>query len=198
LTHLRHDIGDRIAARVLALVAAEPPWRDPEVPPGCLDEIGALLSRAAPAVVNGPEFVFRLPNGLGFPHGATLVKSDTPEGEALLERLARGGMPQALLDAGFLSLGDFWWPWCVATDGDDIAAMAFTPRLCEASAEIGVYTFPAFRGRGLAAAVTAGWSSLPALAGRSLVYSTHVPNRSSQRVAARLGLHQLGGRIRIA
>ena len=43
--------------------------------------------------------------------------------------------------------------------GHEIAAMAFTPRLGETGAEIGDYTFPAFRSRGFAAAATAKTST---------------------------------------
>jgi hypothetical protein len=49
----------------------------------------------------------------------------------------------------------------------------------------------------LAAAVTAGWSRLDSLAGRDLFYSTSTANRSSQRVAERLGLPRLGARLAI-
>ena len=195
IIRIRHDVSEPVAARVQALADAAPPWSDPDTPPSCLDEIVSLLSRDAPVEVNGPEIVFRLPNGLNA--GATLVQSDTPEGEHLLARLTRDGLPKSLIHAGFLDLGEFWWPWCVAMQGEDIAAMAFTPRLGETGAEIGVFTFPAFRSRGYAAAVTAGWSSLPSLAGRALIYSTRLTNRSSRRVTERLGLHPIGARVRI-
>ena len=197
IVHLRHDVPEPLAAHLRALTAAAPPWSDPDAPPACLDEIVALLSRDAPVEVDGPEIVFRLPNSLDFESDATLVQSDTPAAERLLARLAHEGLPKSLVHAGFLSLDDFWWPWCVAMQGPDIAAMAFTPRLGETGAEIGVFTFPAYRSRGFAAAVTAGWSSLASLQGRDLIYSTRLTNRSSRRVAARLGLHAIGARVRI-
>jgi hypothetical protein len=195
--HLRRDVSEPVASRMQALVAAAPPWSDPDTPPTCLDEMVTRLSRDAAVEVNGPEIVFRLPNNLDFESDATLVLSDTSEGERLLARLAREGLPKSLIHAGFLSLGDFWWPWCVAMAGQDIAAMAFTPRLGETGAEIGVFTFPAFRSQGFAAAATAGWSSLASLADRDLIYSTRLTNRSSRRVAERLGLHCIGARVRI-
>ncbi len=197
LVRLRHDVSEPVAARVQALADAAPPWSDPDTPPASLGEMVALLSREAPVEVNGPEIVFGLPNGLDIEHPATLVRSGTPEGERLLARLARERLPKALVHAGFLDLGDFWWPWCVALQGDEIAAMAFTPRLGVTGAEIGVFTFPAFRSQGFAAAAAAAWSSLTSLEGRALIYSTRLTNRSSRRVAARLGLHAIGARIRI-
>jgi hypothetical protein len=197
LAHLRHDIDDKTAARVLAFAESAPPWSDPDTPPDGLDEILALLARDTPVTVDGPEIVFRLPNGLVFDHEATLVSSDTAAGDALLERLTGDGLPQPLLEAGFLELGDFWWPWCVALSGDNIAAMAFATNLGQSGAEIGVFTFPGFRGRGFAAAVTAGWSSLNSLEGRDLIYSTRLTNASSRQVVARLGLRPAGARVRV-
>jgi hypothetical protein len=197
ILHLRHDVSEPAATCVLALAATAPPWSDPDTPPACLDKIVEHLSRDAPVEVDGPEIVFRLPNNFDFESDAALVLSDTTEGERLLTRLAREGLPKSLIHAGFLSLDDFWWPWCVALEGDDIAAMAFTPRLGESSAEVGVFSFPAFRSRGFAAAAAAGWSSLASLEGRELIYSTRLTNRSSRRVAARLGLHAIGARVRI-
>ncbi|HZC17844.1 MAG TPA: GNAT family N-acetyltransferase, partial [Caulobacteraceae bacterium] len=138
-----------------------------------------------------------LPNGHAYGHAATLVSSDTAAGEAFLARLTNDGLPRSLIEAGFLDLGEFWWPWCVALDGDDIAAMAFATNLAQSGAEIGVFTFPGFRGRGFAAAATAGWSSLKSLEGRELIYSTRLTNASSRRVAARLGLRPAGARVRV-
>ncbi len=116
----------------------------------------------------------------------------------MLARFAADGMSQPMIDSGFISVADLWEPWCIATDGDQIAAIASAARLGKGGAEIGVYTFPEFRARGFAAAVTAGWSSLAVLDGRALFYSTSRTNRSSQRVAARLGLRMIGASFTIA
>lgn len=51
---------------------------------------------------------------------------------------------------------------------------------------------PEFRGKGHAAAVTAEWADLIRASARLLFYSTSGTNRSSQRVAARLGLRRIG------
>ncbi len=113
----------------------------------------------------------------------------------MLTRFADRGMPQSMLDAGFKGVGDFWEPWCVAVERDEIASIAFAARLGGIGAEIGVYTFPTFRAQGFAAAVTASWSSLPFLNGRALFYSRARSNRSSQRVTARLGLRMIGASV---
>ena len=103
-----------------------------------------------------------------------------------------------MVDAGFKDTRDFWEPWCIALDGAEIASIAFAARLGAIGAEVGVYTFPKYRGCGFAAAVTASWASLESLNQRALFYSTAKSNRSSQRVAARLGLRRIGSSFRIA
>lgn len=136
--------------------------------------------------------IWTFPDHLNHQHLVTLVASDTPEGNRLLARLGEQGMPAALAAAGFVDVGELWAPWCVALDGDEIASIAFTPGFGPASAEVGVYTVQEYRGRGLAAAATAGWATLPAFGGRTLFYGTSRTNVSSQRVAERLGLRFIG------
>ena len=190
----RRDVDPAIAARAQALMEAAPPWFEAEMPLPCLDELMALL---APVQAISRSIIYCLPHSVAFEARADFVCSGTPASDALLARLAEAGMPPHLVAAGFVGLEDFWAPWCVALQDGQIAAMAFAARLGEAGAEIGVYTFRPYRGHGLAAAVTARWAALPALAGRALFYSTLVDNHSSQRVAARLGLQRLGAKVRI-
>jgi predicted GNAT family acetyltransferase len=77
-----------------------------------------------------------------------------------------------------------------------IAAIAFAARKGLLAADVGVFTLDAFRGRGLAAAVTAAWATLlprhP-----MLFYSTTRDNLASQRVIAKLGLPFVGESFRI-
>jgi hypothetical protein len=197
IIRLRHDIDDRLAAEALTLAAAEPCWSDPETTPGCLNALVALLSRQAPAEAATQALIYRLPTGLAHDGGAKIVRWNTADSERLQLRLGAEGMPQSLAEAGFVSLDDLWAPWCAAMEGDQIAALAFAARIGARGMEVGVYTLPEFRGRGLAAAVTANWSSLPGLADRALFYSTSKTNRSSQRVAERLDLKRFGVSVRI-
>jgi hypothetical protein len=198
LLRLRWDVGDETARGVAALAAGEPPWFDPAAPPLCQSAIIALLSREAPAERIGHAIIYRLPHGLRCGASARLVAGDEPEGRALVDRLDHEGAPPALVDAGFLSGSDFWPPWCAALVGGEIAAVAFAARLSSLAAEVGVYTFAGYRGQGLAAAVTARWSSLAGLADRRLFYSASTTNRSSQRVAERLGLARLGASLAVS
>lgn len=191
---LRHDVDDETARAIEVLVAREGPWVDAATDPACLAD---LLARLAPVESVSRSILYRLPHGLTQGAGATILRGDTAEGQVWLARLAESGMPQHLLEAGFLGAGDFWDPWCVALEGETIAAMAFAARNGPRGAEVGVYTFPGFRGRGLAAAATAAWSGLAELADRPLFYSTLVTNTSSQKVAARLGLSVFGAAARV-
>lgn len=198
IAHVRDDVDDQLASRLLATGSQEHLWRSADVLPQCLGKIIELLSAAQPVVTIGPGVIYKLPNGLSYAHSATIVRGDSVEGAKMRARFADRGLPKSMLDAGFKSVGDFWEPWCVALDGEEIASIAFAARIAAAGAEIGVYTFPKFRAQGFAAAVTASWSSMPSLADRELFYSTQRSNRSSQRVAARLGLRLIGATLRIS
>ena len=196
LTRVRYDLDDDVTMRILEVAAKEPPWRDPDAMPACAEKIVELLSDGQPADVS-TALIYQLPNGLRNEHPGAIVRGDSEEGRQMLARLAERGMPDYMQTAGFKGVGDFWEPWCVALDGNEIAAMAFAARLGVSGAEIGVYTFPNYRGRGLAAAVTAAWSSMPSLNQHVLFYSTHKSNRSSRRVTARLALRLIGTSFRI-
>jgi hypothetical protein len=198
LAFVGESLADDLARRIGALAGDEPPWFDADVRPQGLEAIWELLSRGAPTQLVGPEVVFDLPHGLAFDHPAEIVCCDTEAGAALVARLERDGLPDALIDAGFLALDDFWWPWCAVMEDGRFAAMAFATRFAAASAEIGVYAFPQYRRRGCATAATAAWSSLDCLRDRALIYATRATNESSRHVAARLELEVIGARLWIA
>jgi RimJ/RimL family protein N-acetyltransferase len=205
LAHVRADIDGDAAAKLLAIAAGESPWRDPWALPQCFGKLLDVLSGAPFAIgpasrvplTVAPHLIWQLPNRLKYEHPATIVRGDSEEGAKLIARFQKDGMPQPMLDAGFMSVADLWEPWCLAMEGEEVAASAIAARLSARAAEIGVYTFPKFRARGFAAAVTAAWSSLASLDGRALFYSTSRANRSSQRVTARLGLRMIGGSFSI-
>ncbi|MBV9601942.1 MAG: SET domain-containing protein-lysine N-methyltransferase [Chloroflexi bacterium] len=83
-------------------------------------------------------------------------------------------------------------PWVMAMHGERVISICHTPVANTSAAEAGVWTHPDFRGHGHAAAVTAEWAALMRASGRLLFYSTSRKNRSSQGVAARLGLRRMG------
>jgi RimJ/RimL family protein N-acetyltransferase len=83
-------------------------------------------------------------------------------------------------------------PFAFGIVDETVTSICHCSRIRAPSAEAGVWTHPAFRGRGLAASVTAAWARLVQDSGRIAFYSTSAENRSSQRVAARLGLRGIG------
>lgn len=187
----RHDVG--AADALIRIAEAAAPWFDAETLPACADE---LIARLSPVEAVSASLIF------GLPHHAPandprIVRGDTATGARLLADFERGGVPAHLVEAGFVSRADFWAPWCAILEDGEIAAMAFAARLGDAAAEIGVYTFPSWRGHGLAAMATAAWSGMPALRDRQLFYSTLTTNAASRRVAARLGLPHIGMGLRI-
>lgn len=189
---IRADVSTNVAGAIEAVAADEPPFVAPEGVPVHREEYLALLAQDAPAASEGFGLSWWVPEGLGFDHPASLVYSATPEAEWLLDRLVRQGLPEGLRGMGFRGPEDFWEPWCIALDGEEMAAIAFTARFGPRGAEVGLNTIPAFRGRGLGAAATTGWARHPALEGRIRFFSTSRANRSSQRVTERLGLSFLG------
>ena len=197
VVRIRRDVREGTACAINALVDDEPSLRDPDSTPLHLDDYVALLAREAPVEQRSAGLIYCFPDLLEYEHDVTLVSSDTPEGDRLHARLADQGMPQALVALGFVAATDIWAPWCVALHEGEVASIALTARIGPTGAEVGVTTVPAMRGRGLAAAATAGWGALPSLRGRALFYSTDRTNVSSQRVTDRLGLRFIGASLRL-
>ena len=192
LVGVRADVPAERAQAVRAIVAGQPPWNDPEQPPAWRAAIAEALGLPPEGESAAPGPIYALPRRLAFATEATIVLSEEPAGEALLARLKREGMSPAMVAAGFTDADELWPPWCVAMVDGEIAATAFAARTGAGGLEVGVYTLEAFRGRALAAAVTAAWTRLPSLQERTLFYSTSVSNRASQAVTAKLGLRRFG------
>jgi RimJ/RimL family protein N-acetyltransferase len=140
-----------------------------------------LDERYGSTVLNsGPGYL--IPDGLTYDTDAELVDSTAPRPLPCPDTWELDEWSELL--AGNLG------PWAVALQDGVVAAVAHTPAAIERAAEVGIWTDPDFRGRGLGAATTARWARVAN--GRTLFYSTSADNLSSQRVAARLGLEQLG------
>src|SRR6185436_13781001 len=67
-------------------------------------------------------------------------------------------------------------------------SVCFCARRSDVAAEAGLETAAAFRGRGLAARVTAAWALAIRASGRLPIYSTSWSNHASLAVARKLGL----------
>ena len=197
VVRLRHDVGEETARAINALIADEPPLRDPDSTPLHIDGYVSFLAREAPVERRIAGLMYCFPDQLEYEHDVTLISSDTPEGDRFQARIADQGMPHVLVALGFVAATDLWAPWCIALHDGEVASIAFTARITPTGAEVGVATVPAVRGRGFAAAATAGWASHQWLHERALFYSTARTNVSSQRVTDRLGLRFLGAELRL-
>jgi RimJ/RimL family protein N-acetyltransferase len=184
-------VPERLAQELRAAIDRAPPENDPAVAPRWLERCERLLREAAgapisvscgPSYVVEPDAVFPAPvetRGWRDPGGRDLAGRNPPEANWPADEWAQ------------LIRGDLG-PWAMALDGEDVVAICHCARLTDEAAEAGVWTHPAHRRQGFAAAVTAAWARLASEGGRRLFYSTSADNRSSQRVAERLGLRQIG------
>ena len=137
IVRVRDDIDPRIADEIETLAAREFPLTNPSASPRFSDEYRQLLEVDEPLTDHHFGVIHHLPHRTPWNGEVTLVCHGTPEGEALVARIARDGMPDDLVDAGFVDLSHFWEPWCVALVEDKIASLAFAVRLGEKGAELG-------------------------------------------------------------
>jgi ribosomal protein S18 acetylase RimI-like enzyme len=189
-------VPDAQATELTAVFAAATPSRDPAAPPPALEPCRRLLDTGGRSLLckAGPSFLF--PEDVRFlAPGIHIERSDGANKEAL-----RGANPgnwqpvewDELLDG---RLG----PWAMAIDGELVVSICHTPGPIRArAAECGVWTRPAYRGRGYGAAVTSAWAAIMRSPGRHLFYDTDADNLSSQRLTRRLHLRPLGWTWRLA
>jgi RimJ/RimL family protein N-acetyltransferase len=180
-----------LAPEVAGELESALPSPHPNVPPPIVERLRPRLEDALGTTIvlapgSGPSFLIH--ERANFPATAHLVRSEDPDVSAL--RDANPGNWQGEewrhLVAGQLG------PWVMAVVHDQVVSICHTPVSNPRAAEAGVWTHPDYRGQGLAPACTAEWAALMRPSGRRLFYSTSHTNRSSQRVAARLGLRHLG------
>lgn len=181
-------VSESLAEALWETVASAPARTDPAEPPAALDRCRELVGGqfGAVSVSSGPSYV--VDGEMTFGSGAEIISSAHQDVEAL--RDANPGNWEAaewddLLD-GLLG------PWAMARCGAQVIAICHTARNATRAVEAGTWTHPDFRGKGHAAAVTATWAPIVAASGRIVFYSTSADNRSSQGVAARLGLRPIG------
>jgi len=185
------EVADALAARLRDAFARADRVGDPAVEPAALAECERLLRAEHPDVRrrSGPYYV--IPPGTHLASAAEITVSTCDDAAAAAFRHRNPGNwePAEWLDLVDGRLG----PWAMATVHDHVVSICHTPRrMTDRAAECGVWTMPEFRGQGHAAAATAAWASIARGGGRHLFYSTDAENRSSRRVASRLGLRLIG------
>ena len=182
------EVPDAAVTELAAALAATAPALDPTAPPAALDRCRQILEAGhAVALHAGPSYVF--PDDVPPAVDVRIERSDRPQPAAL-----RGGNPGNWQPAEWDDLVDGrLGPWTMVLDGARVVSLCHTPSpLTSRRAECGVWTEPAFRGRGYAAATAVAWAAIVRPVSGTLFYSTDADNRSSQRVAARLGLRPIG------
>lgn len=184
-------VPDASARELEALIAAGAPSPDPATRPAAFERCGELLADTIGAVEERSSRVYVIPANIGCPSTADICLSNSLDGQR-----PTGTPPE---DSGWtreewgLLLAGSFGPWAMAILDGRVVSICHTPvPPTGRAAEAGVWTHPASRGQGHAAAVTAAWASLFAPTGRHLFYSTAGDNVSSQRVAGRLGLRCIG------
>jgi GNAT superfamily N-acetyltransferase len=184
------DVPDLVGHELEAVVSRAAGAVDPAEPPNSVARCMEMVEDAVGPVVLSSGLSYVIPPGVMFSSTAAITRSDGAEVSSLDGRAPSSANWddeewRMLLD-GVLG------PWAMARIDGRIVSICHCARLADKGVEAGVWTDPDFRGQGHAAAVVAEWASLLAPTGRHLFYSTFRENRSSQRVAARLGLRQIG------
>jgi GNAT superfamily N-acetyltransferase len=183
------DVPDRLSDRLHAIVEDPPRTGRAGVRPPAADLCRTVLESAyGPLeVAGGPSYYVEPP--LAFGTDLTLLVSTTADVGRLSDARPDNWEPDEWRELLAGRLG----PWAMLTDDERVVTICHSPRESATGVEAGVWTEPDYRGQGHAAAATAAWANLMTDGRRRhLFYSTSEQNRSSQRVAERLGLHELG------
>jgi RimJ/RimL family protein N-acetyltransferase len=183
------DVPELIAHELEAVVSGAAA-ADPAEPPNGVARCMELLEDELGPVVLSSGLSYVIPPGVKFSSTAAVTRSDRADVSSLGGRAPSSANWDD--DEWRMLLDGVLGPWAIASIDERIVSICHCARLADKGAEAGVWTDPDFRGQGHAAAVVAAWASLLAPNGRQLFYSTFRENRSSQRVAARLRLRQIG------
>src|SRR4051794_21028894 len=187
LWRYRYDLPDTCVAAIEALLQAEPVATDVRVEPICLPAIYNVLAAHQPitGTFAGPAYV--LPDLLQPPASVVIVGA---ENRHLLE-------PFLDADEEPIQFIEDRKPCAVLVEDDIPVSICFSSRMTEHAAEAGLETKAAFRRRGYAVSVVAGWAAGVRDMGRIPLYSTSWDNLASQAVARKLSSRLYGSDLSI-
>ncbi len=182
LWRFRYDLPPDTRRKLAALAAAEPVGSDLQAEPRNLEAFLAVLreDQEIQSVYCGPAY--RFPHDLPTPTNVTTI---TRANLQVLRRM----VPDLDDVARNFEAGQ---PTVAVLEDNVAVSVCYSSRLTERVAHAGVETLEAYRGRGHAAAVVAGWARAVRALGRIPVYGTTWDNLASQGVARKLGLIRYG------
>ncbi len=166
---VRSDVPRKVAEELDVLAREELPVSDLRVAPVHAEQYASLVEGR---VDSGPAFTF--PEEIVESNGTVLVE-DTWHLDRHFAGWRAGEIP-------------YRTPIVALMDDGDAVSVCFCARRSDLAAEAGVETAIAYRGRGLAPRVTAGWAMAIRASGRVPLYSTSWDNSASLSVARKLGL----------
>lgn len=168
---------ETVVRRLDALLEREPPAGDLRAAPSVA--LRDVLAAHAPVAAHGGGPAYCFPAAIPQPADIVLV---TDANASLVEHTFPRLFPNPATRRQ-----------CVAVVRDGAAvSICLSSRIGARATEAEVETLPDFRGRGYAAAVTAGWALIVQAAGAIPLYCTSWENLASQGVARRLGLSMYG------
>jgi RimJ/RimL family protein N-acetyltransferase len=179
LWRFRADLPESLIEELEALCVDEPMGREFHRPPRHLKAYVRLLATHAPvqALWMGPAY-----------HFTAYVEPSRP----LLALMATHA---ERLQGGFEKLVaelPAWQPFVAIVEEGRAVAVCRSVRITPAAHEAGVETLPAFRGKGYARDVVAGWARAVQALGAIPLYSTSWENTASQAVAKKMHLVPYG------
>jgi hypothetical protein len=173
----RHDLPDALVRDLEGSCRTEPTAVNLADPPHTAAAIRAALHAHAPITAEERGPAYWIPDGVQASAEVVLIS------EANAHLLA-ANFPWKLTSRSGLKVG----PLTAAVSQGRAVSICFCARLTPWAAEAGVETMAAFRGRGYASAVVAGWASAVRQRGLIPLYSTSWENVASQGVARKLGM----------
>jgi RimJ/RimL family protein N-acetyltransferase len=177
---VRADVCERTARELLALVADEPPLAELRSSPLNEEAYVRLLDTGSerPRTDSGPAWCV----------ATDVVPARQPVViDGANAELLRGGLEDWLPDVPHRQ------PLMAMLEDGRAVSVCASVRITARTHEAGVETLPAYRGRGHAVNVVAGWAREVRSRGIPLIfYSTGWENTASRQVAAKLGLTVIG------
>ena len=175
----RADLPDELVDEIRTVCAADPLPQDLTQTPACREAVVQLLASHAPVrqIWTGPAYAF--------------VKKITPSAQPVAihaqnSDLLKGGLEEWIPDVAHRR------PFMAMVEEGRAVALCASVRITADVHEAGVETLPAYRRRGHALNVVAGWAAAVAELGATPFYSTSWQNVASRKVAERLGLPLFG------